>query len=376
MEVILSIVPYPFLPPETGGQKGVALFYKYFSLLQPVICVSTEKNDRSYAQSYELLNILPATPLRYINPGYIFSLGRLIRQRKVTHLILEHPYYGWLGVILKWRTGVKLVVHSHNIEGLRWKTLGKWWWRILWQYEKWVHRRSDYNFFIQDADRDYAIRQWGLMPERCLTVTYGLERNGVPSPEERQQSREDVRQQYGISDDKVLLFFNGAFNYRPNLDALIILLEKINPLLQQQEGFAYHLLICGKDIPDRLSQGKYPHVSFAGFVKDIDSYFRAADVFLNPIVDGGGIKTKLVEALGSNLNAVSVENGAIGIDPAWCNGKLLICDNHDWEAFARLTVQAADVKADIPEVYFEHFYWGNSTKKAAAFIKKAPAYGG
>ncbi len=49
--------------------------------------------------------------------------------------------------MLKWFTGVKLIVHSHNIEGLRWKTLGKWWWKGLWIYEKWVHRQADLQLF-------------------------------------------------------------------------------------------------------------------------------------------------------------------------------------------------------------------------------------
>jgi len=73
---------------------------------------------------------------------------------------MEHPYFV-VGVLLKWVCGVKLVVHSHNWRG-RLETMGKWWWRILWVYERWVHRRADYNFFIQDEDMQYAIRPLAL----------------------------------------------------------------------------------------------------------------------------------------------------------------------------------------------------------------------
>src|SRR5450631_3796398 len=180
MPTIVSIVSYPFLPAKTGGQRGIALFYQYFSRWLPVLCVTTEKNDPSAAEGYEVLNILSDSPVRYINPFYLFTLRRILRQRKATHLILEHPYWGWLGVMEKWICGVKLVVHSHNMEGLRWKTLGKWWWRILWGYERWVHRRADYNFFIQEEDRQYAINRFRLDPAKCLVMTYGFERSGVP----------------------------------------------------------------------------------------------------------------------------------------------------------------------------------------------------
>jgi len=368
MATVISIVSYPFLPARTGGERGVAYFYKYFSRWHKVICVTTERNDGSAAEGYTILKILSNSPLRYINPIYLFRLRALIRKERASHLILEHPYYGWLGVLLKWISGVKLVVHSHNLEGDRWKSLGKWWWRILWWYERWTHRQADYNFFIQDEDRQYGIARWGLEPARCITMTYGFEREGIPGPEEIAASKSALRRQYGLDPETKILLFNGTFNYAPNLNALDHILTRINPLLQQKEGFRYQVIICGKDIPERLSKGGYPHVVFAGFVDNIDTYFMGADVFINPVVEGGGIKTKLVEALGNNLTSVSVRNGAIGVDPAWCNGKLLICENGDWDAFAALVVVASGLRADTPAVYFDHFYWGGSTRKAADFI--------
>ena len=371
MATVISIVSYPFLPARTGGERGVAYFYKYFSRWQKVICVTTQRNDVRAAEGYTVLNILSNSPLRYMNLFYIFRLRALIRQYQATHLILEHPYYGWLGVALKWFCGVKLVVHSHNLEGDRWKSLGKWWWRILWSYEKWTHRQADYNFFIQDEDRKYGIAEWGLDPGRCITMTYGFERDAIPGADAIAASRDFLRGQYGLAPETAILLFNGTFNYAPNLNALDHILTKINPLLQAKKGFRYQIIICGKDIPEALSSRDHPNVLFAGFVDNIDTYFMGADVFINPVVDGGGIKTKLVEALGNNLTAVSVRNGAVGVDPAWCNGKLLICENGDWEAFAALVVEASGLKADTPPVYFDHFYWGGSTRKAAAFIEGA-----
>ena len=119
MARVISLVSYPFLPAKVGGQKGVALFNKYFSRYHELICVTTEKNDPSAAEGYQVMNILSNSPLRYINFFYFFTLRRIIRDKQATHLILEHPYYGWLGILLKWFGGVKLIVHSHNIEGLR-----------------------------------------------------------------------------------------------------------------------------------------------------------------------------------------------------------------------------------------------------------------
>jgi hypothetical protein len=366
---IIALVSYPFLPARSGGQKGIALFYKYFSSHHSVTVVTTKKNQPALAAGYEVLNILPDAAYRYINPFIFFTIRKLIREKKVTHLILEHPYYGWLGMMLKLFCGIKLIVHSHNLEGNRWRTLGKWWWRILWNYESNTHRYADYNFFIQDADRDYAISFFGLNPEKCLTVSFGTEIAFPPSLKEKSDSRHILLQQLQIPETHSLILFNGAFNYSPNRDALDNLLFKINPILQSRTTL-YRLLIAGLNIPESILKTSFPGVQVLGFVENLELYLTGCDVFLNPVLSGGGIKTKLVEALAYNLSTVSTENGAIGIDPELCNGKLFICVNYDWNSFADATFQALEMKSNTPDSFYQHFYWGNITRQAAEFIAK------
>jgi hypothetical protein len=200
-------------------------------------------------------------------------------------------------------------------------------------------------------------------------MTYGIEWDQAPDKSETESTSRALRQKHGIRPEEKILLFNGAFNYTPNLEALEQILSEINPLLAKKEGFYYKILLCGRDIPAGVSSRDYPNVIFAGFVEDISLYFKGSDVFLNPVTQGGGIKTKLVEALGSNLNAVSTIHGALGVDPALCGGKLLLCQDQDWETFAGLVVQATRIQQEIPRSYFNHFYWGYSTRRAAEFIQ-------
>jgi hypothetical protein len=364
---IVSIVSYPFLPARTGGQKGIALFYKYFSRHHQLTIVTTKKNPPALAEGYELLNIIGNSKFRYINPFIFFRLRNLIRQKKATHLILEHPYYGWLGILLKKVCGIKLVVHSHNIEGLRWKSLGKWWWRILWNYEKITHQKADYNFFIQQEDRDYAIDAFHLNEKKCLSVSFGTEIEGPPSIENHKSSQRILQKELQIPEGLPLLLFNGSFQYLPNREALDNLLFKVNPLLQKKE-IPYLILIIGLEIPETIKKTSYPNVRVLGFVENLELYLTGCNVFLNPVQSGGGIKTKLVEALAFNLNAVSTENGAIGIDPALCNDKLMVCPDNDWNVFTEAISRAINVHTTMPSGFYEQFYWGNITKRAADFI--------
>jgi polysaccharide biosynthesis protein PslH len=369
MAIIISIVSYPFLPAKTGGEKMIAQFNKYFSNYHQLTCITIKKNNPEDVKEYEVINILSNSKWRYINIFYFFTIRKIIKQKKASHLIIEHPYYGWLGALLKWFCNVKLIVHSHNIEGLRWKTLGKWWWKILWSYEKFTHRKADYNFFIQDDDKKYAIEKFGLESSKCTTVTYGIEWNKIPSQNEMQQAKQQLRAKHNIPAEKKILLFNGAFDYKPNSDALNRIIDVINPSLSKIKNFNYTIIICGINIPEQIISTQHTNIIIAGFVDDINIYLRGADVFLNPVTEGGGIKTKLVEALGNNLNAVSTEHGAIGINPEWCNNKLQICKNNDWKSFTELIINLCDYTANIPEIYFEHFYWDFTIKKAAEFIK-------
>jgi polysaccharide biosynthesis protein PslH len=367
MQTILSLIPYQFLPAKVGGQRGIALFNKYFSRHVRLICVTVRSNDASKAEGYEVRNELSTSPLRYINPLYFFKLKRILKETGASVLLIEHPYYGWLGAWLKWATGIKLAVHSHNMEGLRFKTLGKWWWRILWRYERFTHRQADYNFFIHDQDREFAIKAFNLDPKKCITVTYGIERSHAPSREETAAAAKKLRSLHNIGGHEKILLFNGAFNYKPNLDALMHIVDDINQLLQQS-GISYRIIICGRDIPENILQANYPNMIITGFVEDIGLYFMGADVFINPVTEGGGIKTKLVEALGYNLNAVSTVNGAIGVPPTICNGKLWQVANNDWPAFVKASTESVKIIADIGPAYYQHFYWDNNTKRAAEFI--------
>ncbi len=48
------------------------------------------------------------------------------------------------------------------------------------------------------------------------------------------------------------------------------------------------------------------------------------------------------------MNAVSVENGAEGVDPSICGGKLIITGNNDWPAFVKAVLQLSSLQKDIP----------------------------
>ena len=370
MRSVAAIVPYKIYPYNSGGQKSHAQFYHYFSEKKEVTLICTSDNSKPEDDKYKLAPLLGTSVLRYVSPIVFFRVKKFVTDNKIDTVIIEHPYYGWLGFLLRKSCKVRVIIHSHNLEGLRFKTLNRWWWRILWQYEKWVHSIANFSFFIQSNDLEYAVKNFKLERTRAAVITYGITWNTPPSYEKRVAARLAISTTHKLKENDTIIFFNGAFDYKPNRDALENIVYNINAALLSFPDFNYKIIICGRNIPETLKEHSFLNIIMLGFVDDIEIYYRAADIFINPVNDGGGIKTKLVEALGNNITAVSTINGAIGVDPAICNGKLLVVENENWSGFAGAVVKASSIKAVIGKGYYDHFYWENIVGKAINIIEE------
>jgi len=352
-----------------GGHKFNALFYQYLSDLLPVTIISTRNNVIPSNMKARFIPLLSNSRLRYLNPMLFFNIKREIQKNNSTHLIFIHPYYGWLVAMFKWFSNVKLVIHSHNIEALRFKSMDKWWWKVMWYYEKFTHRIADINFFITEEDRQFAITHYKVKSGKCHLLTYGIELNENPSTEEKKLAKKKLQEMHSIAAGEKILLFNGTLDYKPNLDAVDVILDHINPRLKET-GSRYKIIICGKDLPLRyagLVNYQQQNIVYAGFVEDINLYFKGADIFINPVTGGGGIKTKLVEALGYDLNVVSTSSGAIGIPKKMVERKLKVVSDGDWNAFAH-EILYFDDEESTPPAFFNHFYWANIALQAAQVL--------
>lgn len=322
-----------------GGQRAIAFLYKSLATKVSLQAISVKENESTW---FDIKHGLPSSFSKYLNPSIYFRVRSLMKASHITHLLFEHPYYAWLIFLLAKKGDCKIIIHSHNIESIRFKSIGTWWWKILWHYERWAFKHADYIWFITPEDRQFAIQHYSTSASKCHVVSYGVEESNLPPESELQISRNQLVLTHQLKSNTFILLFNGALSYKPNEDAVKYIIEDINPLLLAS-GLDYKIIICGKGLSssfNNLSEYADKNIVYAGFVEDIGVYFKGCDVFLNPTTDGGGIKTKLVEALGAGKKCVSTENGAFGIDQAVCGGRLKIVKDHDWAAFAQAVKNA------------------------------------
>ncbi|MDB5200725.1 MAG: hypothetical protein JWQ27_134 [Ferruginibacter sp.] len=353
-----------------GGQKAIALFYQFLSAHVDLTIIGTSDNQLPDDFPARFYPSLGKSILRYINPLLFLKLAAILRRERVSAIVLEHPYFAWLGYLLKKTTGVQLYIRSHNIEAIRFKSTGRWWWKLLWHYERFIHRQADLSFFITAEDQQYAIENFGIAPAKTICITYGFEEKTGPTENEKLAAKQFLRDKYQIPRGAKILFFNGTLSYLPNQEALQVITKKLNPVWLTSADFDYRVLICGKGLPADFNELKTysdKRILYAGFVNDIRPYFLGADIFINPVIEGGGIKTKLVEALGFDLSCVSTESGATGIPLTVTAHKLTVVPDGDWGAFAQ-AVKVIGTNEKTAAAFFNHFYWGNIAASAAAAI--------
>jgi len=367
MARVLGLVSFRIYPTHMGGQKGVANFYE--ALQQHADVMLALSRDNVDSSRLPMKKLLYPNKKIYRNLGELRKVRELIREFRPDVLIAEHSYTGWLAWILHRKTGLPFIIHSHNIESRRFQKMNRPWWKIYQVYEGWIHRKADHSFFISDEDRDHAIKHFRLQPSDCSIITYGVQTR--PEPRERRE----WKKQLGFDPQMDLLLFNGTLDYEPNYEAVITLIEKVEPLLRKKLH-NFQILVTGNRAPRELA-GKMMQASnlqYSGYVEDVDAVYQAADVFINPVANDTGVKTKLIEALANHCTTVSTEAGAAGLRRDLCADKLSLTPDGNWEAFVDAIIHAVNQHpTETPGAFFDYYLWDNIAGRAAKAIAEVIA---
>lgn len=319
----------------------------------------TDTKSETMGHSFELIPKIEHRVRKYLSFGNYRYILQKIREIKPVAILLEKPFMGPLVYLASKRTGIPFYVHAHNIEFLRYRALGKWWYPLLYVWESFTFSKSKSIFFISEEDRRLAIQHFKLPEEKCLVSPYGIPQK---APIIRPQAAvNETRALHGIQPDEKLIMFFGVLKYLPNIEAMELVINEVLPRLAEKITQPYKLLICGAGLSETYQEElrAYPdeHLIYAGFVHDIDEFIASADVIINPVLYSGGIRTRVVEALGYNKPVVSTLTGAHGIDARLCGSKLKVVADTDWDGFVNKIVDALSDTSDIPETFFNHYSW-------------------
>jgi glycosyltransferase involved in cell wall biosynthesis len=115
--------------------------------------------------------------------------------------------------------------------------------------------------------------------------------------------------------EKGKLLWLGGFNHIPNKQGIYYFLEKIYPLVKLH-GPNISIDIIGGGVTDELKKFSENDLSinFIGYVDDPMPFIHRAEVFVAPILSGGGTKLKVLEAMATGKAIVCSSFGCEGIE--------------------------------------------------------------
>ena len=371
---ILAIISFPFLPATTGGEISTLNILNYTALQHQVTVFTVDPYSQKYKPEslhFKLIFGMRFKAWRYMNVGLIFTIIKLIKETKADYVFFDQPWLGWLMPFIKIFTRKKIYLRSNNIEYLRFKSMGKSWWTILYMYEKFVYRMSDLVIFVSDVDQVKAIDEFYIQPTKTFLCPYGIELESRPNL--NNSAKQALQQRHSIDPNKSIILFFSTLSYQPNYEAVAFIADEIYPrLIEKNQNFV--VLICGKNLPEHIKQkleGK-AEIEYLGFVDDINEYIDGSDVMINPILSGGGVKTKAIDTLARSQTVISTQTGAEGIDASVCGQNLQIAANLDWNTFTEKVIAHVNnnKRNSIPLDFYKTYYWPNIIGRLTERLEK------
>ena len=170
--------------------------------------------------------------------------------------------------------------------------------------ERHVSKKFDRVFTMSEADKEFLVRMDPGI--RAVTSTNLLGLRFHSDDEEG-----------GVEREGLFILFAGAMNRGVNVEAALYFYEEVFPLVKKDLPEA-RFFVVGSGPPERLLRAAEadPALVVTGYVDDLDEYFKRATVFVSPILVGGGIIVKNIQAmaLGTPLVTTSRGNEAIGAE--------------------------------------------------------------
>jgi polysaccharide biosynthesis protein PslH len=109
------------------------------------------------------------------------------------------------------------------------------------------------------------------------------------------------------------LLFVGSYTHPPNVEAALRLAGEIFPPLKAQLP-NLRLVLVGEKPPERLSRLAGDGIVVTGRVPDVAPYLEQATVVVAPLVSGGGMRVKVLEALAAGKPLVATPLALAGLN--------------------------------------------------------------
>lgn len=318
--MVSPFLPYPGVP-HAGG-KFVFLLLRVLSRHHSLVLLSRcfPGEERHVSSLKEMIAGVEIIPVHGpVNPNSIRSIYRTIwsyyRLSRKAHEIIKEKRFGMCHVEFTetgffWRrqAGIPSVLSCHDIiakpayrrylASRGFSRILNW---ILWRGKQHVENRSVRKFqrvfTLSEEDREWAKRLYPGVTFRTLRYPGGIGFVGLP--------RKEVPGR---------ILFLGAMQRPQNVESARYFWESIWPSVKREVPEAEFWVAGGgvsKSMERELSSDD--RVKITGFIDQVEEMYKSASVFVAPILSGGGVIVKILDAMAAGVPVVTTPYGNEGI---------------------------------------------------------------
>lgn len=176
----------------------------------------------------------------------------------------------------------------------------------IWNTEKKAEgtdaRLTDVPIVLHRRDAELLQKYWGRKTDVFIPIA--LEDKFVPYDYSAEREK----------NEKLQLLFVGAYNWSVNVEAAKWFCENV---MSKLNDYAVQFNIAGFQMENLLKDGwvgQYKNVKVLGTVDDLAETYKKADVVVEPILTGSGMKVKTAEALMHGKEVIGTQEALVGYD--------------------------------------------------------------
>lgn len=275
--------------------------------------VRTVNVDNELAPLDALKNLLSGTSYhisRFNLPEYHAALTKWLLAESFDVVQLETLYLSPYVSTVRKHSDAQVVMRSHNVEHEIWERITS---NIRFAPKRWYLRHLTGQ--LRDYERQHLNQYDLLLPitKRDEKRFAGMGFRGASHvlPIGLDTPCGDPR--YDSYGRPLSLHFIGSLDWMPNLEGLQWFLNDVWPAVQRRfPDLEFH--IAGRNMPPAISELRMKNIVIHGEVESSCDFVAAHSVSIVPLLSGGGMRAKILEAMSLARVVISTSIGLEGIE--------------------------------------------------------------
>ena len=318
---------------------------------------------------------------RFISADFKSRLEKILQKEEFDIVQFEMLFMSPYAETVRKYSNARLIYRAHNVEHIIWErianntknplrrfylhhisgTLKAYEYSVIHDFDGIVAiTENDAKFFREViAGKKIRTNDECMMPEQVITIPFGIDLSRFP------ETSTDF--------EFPSLFSIGSMDWSPNSEGISWFLEKVWPEAHKEfPSLKYY--IAGRNMPEWLTNSRYPNVVIVGEVDDSLSFIHSKAIMVVPLLSGSGIRIKIIEAMAASKAIISTTIGAEGI--RCTDGRNILLANQPSEFIDAISKVYADINLckllgkNARKLIEEEYQQKNLILKLLAFYEK------